>query len=70
MDEKLQLMQDDKQKTIDAALGDDGTRLEKLSLSELIRLFGPVREDDSHKEFIIVDDEDEFISDLPEMPAE
>ena len=70
VDEKLQLMQDDKQEAIDAAMGDDGTRLAKLSLGELMRLFGPVQEDATHKEFIIVDDEDEYTSELLETPAE
>ncbi|MCJ1390904.1 hypothetical protein MMC18_003765 [Xylographa bjoerkii] len=70
VDEKLQLMQDAKQEAIDAAMGDDGTRLAKLSLGELMRLFGPVQEDAAHKEFIIVDDEDEYASGLPDIPIE
>ncbi|MCJ1477620.1 hypothetical protein MMC13_006293 [Lambiella insularis] len=60
VDDKLQSLQLDKKANIDAAMGDDGTREAKLSLSELLRLFGPVREDAMHKEFIIVDDEEEY----------
>ncbi|MCJ1383851.1 hypothetical protein MMC17_006965 [Xylographa soralifera] len=70
VDEKLQNMQIDKQAKIDSAMGDDGTRLAKLSLSELLRLFGPVQEDETHKEFIIVDDEHEFDTEVPELPDE
>ncbi|MCJ1435588.1 hypothetical protein MMC27_004962 [Xylographa pallens] len=70
VDEKLQNMQIDKQANIDSAMGDDGTRLAKLSLSELLRLFGPVQEDETHKEFIIVDDEHEFDTEVPELPDE
>ncbi|MCJ1402525.1 hypothetical protein MMC11_005745 [Xylographa trunciseda] len=68
VDEKLQNMQIDKQADIDSAMGDDGTRQAKLSLSELIRLFGPVHKDGTHKEFIIVDDEHEFETEVPELP--
>ena len=68
VDEKLQNMQIDKQANIDSAMGDDGTRLAKLSLSELLRLFGPVQEDETHKEFIIVDDEHDFDMEVPELP--
>lgn len=35
-------------------------------MSELVRLFGPLGEgDDGVKEFIIVDDDDEFEGDVP-----
>ena len=55
VDEKLQALQQKKKDTIDAAIGDDGQRLAKLSLQELLRLFGPVEDDDA-KEFLFVDD--------------
>ena len=44
VDEKLLKMQNDKQAAIDAALGDNGARTQNLTISELLRLFGPVGE--------------------------
>ena len=70
VDEKLQDMQREKMKVIEAAMGDDGRRLGKLSLAELMRLFGPIQEDEGRKGFIIVDDEDEVDSTVPPMPEE
>ncbi|KAI9775902.1 MAG: hypothetical protein M1835_005663 [Candelina submexicana] len=66
VDEKLDLMQQEKSRIITHAMGDDGKRPGKLSLKELVRLFGPLGEgDEDIKEFIIVDDDDEFEGDVP-----
>lgn len=59
VDEKLQEIQDEKEKAIGAAI-DDNTMLEKLSLQDLMGLFGPVTLDDNRKPFILVDDEGEY----------
>ena len=70
VDEKLQNMQEYKRETIEAAIGDDGSRLAKLSMAELLRLFGPVQDEESGKEFILVDDEDEFAGPVPNIPSD
>jgi hypothetical protein len=57
-------MQEDKTKVVDAALGDEGSRFKKLSVGEVMRLFGPVQEGEDGKEFIVVDPEDEH-NDMP-----
>ena len=67
VDEKLQNMQIEKTEVIDAAMGDNGKRLAKRSLADLMRLFGPVQEDEGHKAFIIVEDTDELDSTIPPM---
>ena len=69
VDEKLQALQEDKKERIDAAIGDDGKREAKLSLQELLRLFGPVQ-DDEGKEFILVDDDDEYADTMPTIANE
>jgi len=69
VDEKLQALQQEKKETIDAAIGDDGKRLAKLSLQELLRLFGPVQDEDG-KQFILVDDEDEYADTMPTIANE
>ena len=68
VDEKLQDMQEYKRERIEAAIGDDGSRQAKLSMAELLRLFGPVRGEDG-KEFILVDDEDEYAAPSPTIPS-
>ena len=70
VDEKLQALQQDKKEAIDAAIGDDGKRLAKLSLEDLLRLFGPVQDEDGGKEFILVDDEDEYADTMPTIANE
>lgn len=58
VDEKLQDMQMVKAKRIGAAI-DDLKMLGKLSLEQLLRLFGPVAHDASRRPFILVVDDDE-----------
>ncbi|KAI9821629.1 MAG: hypothetical protein M1827_002210 [Pycnora praestabilis] len=65
VDEKLQNMQDGKQIAIGAAMGDNGNRPGKLSLTQLMKLFGPVEEDAEHRAFIIADDDDEYERTVP-----
>ncbi|KAA6409187.1 MAG: hypothetical protein FRX48_06740 [Lasallia pustulata] len=62
VDEKLQEMQEDKQVAIQKAM-DQGPG--KLTLPDLMRLFGPVQEGADRKPFIIVDDDDEFDAEVP-----
>ncbi|KAB2573725.1 SNF2-related protein [Lasiodiplodia theobromae] len=66
IDEKLIAMQDKKQKEIDRVMGDSGPQRENLSVSEMMRLFGPVREDNQGREFIIVEDKET----LPQYDAD
>ena len=55
VDEKLQTLQDSKQEVIGAAI-DDSKMLDKLSLPELMRLFGPVAVGEDRRPFILVDE--------------
>ena len=55
VDEKLQTLQDSKREAIDAAI-DDAKMLDQLSLTELMRLFGPVGVGEDKKPFILVDE--------------
>jgi hypothetical protein len=64
VDEKLLDMQKDKATKIGVAV-DNSKMLEKLTMHELLRLFGPVKLDENHKPFILVDDDKEFQSLLP-----
>ena len=65
MDEKLQEMQKKKKEEIDTAMDAKGAR---PSMRELMRLFGTVGEDENDKPFILVDDENEFAGEVPNMP--
>ena len=56
VDERLQNMQDSKQEKIGAAI-DDSKMLDKLSLEELMRLFGPVKVGEDRRPFILVDED-------------
>jgi hypothetical protein len=49
-------LQSDKQQVIDTAM-DDSKRKEKLSINELMRLFGQVHEDEDGKPFIFAHEE-------------
>ena len=62
VDEKLKEMQEDKQIAIQKAMDQSPG---KLTLTDLMRLFGPVQEGADRKPFIIVDDDDEFGADVP-----
>ena len=53
MDEKLESMGSQKEEKIKAGYGDDGARDAELTIQELLRIFGPVDED----EFILVDEQ-------------
>lgn len=55
VDEKLQTLQDSKREAIGAAI-DDAKMLDQLSLTELMRLFGPVAVGEDKKPFILVDE--------------
>ncbi|KAF2750189.1 hypothetical protein M011DRAFT_397133 [Sporormia fimetaria CBS 119925] len=55
VDERLIQMQDRKQKEIDEIMEDDGTRLKKLKMADLLRLFGAVVDGEGGKPFIMVD---------------
>ncbi|KAF2121509.1 SNF2 family N-terminal domain-containing protein [Lophiotrema nucula] len=57
IDERLIKMQERKKKEIEEVMDDDGTRVKKMSIRDLMKLFGPV-EDDSHgRPFIMVENE-------------
>ena len=63
VDDKLLDMQAHKSERIGAAMGDDGSREDKFTLMDLMRLFGPVEEEEmenGRKEFIIVEDRTEY----------
>lgn len=66
VDEKLQEMQEEKELAIGKVM-DQGTG--KLSLPDLMRLFGPVQENADRKAFIVVDDDDEFDAEAPRIEA-
>ena len=53
VDEKLQSLQDKKSAAIQEAI-DDPKILERKSVTELMRLFGPVAEDENQKPFFVV----------------
>lgn len=61
VDAKLIEMQETKKEIITAAM-DDREVLSKLSLGEIMRLFGEVAYDQNSKPFILVDDEEELRS--------
>jgi len=56
VDERLIEMQKEKKEVIDAAI-DDRTVMSKLSVTELMKLFGPVAYDENSRPFILVDDD-------------
>ncbi|OCK77547.1 hypothetical protein K432DRAFT_358416 [Lepidopterella palustris CBS 459.81] len=56
IDQRLIDMQDRKQSEIDEIMEDDGSTLAKLSIKDLMRLFGPVGEEEDGTPFILVDD--------------
>lgn len=67
VDEKLEKMQETKKEIIGAAI-DDNRMLDKLSLPNLMRLFGEVNTDENSRPFILVDDDGEFDAIVPPMP--
>ncbi|KAF2199121.1 hypothetical protein GQ43DRAFT_347720, partial [Delitschia confertaspora ATCC 74209] len=54
VDERLIQMQETKQEEIDSVMEDGGSTLSKLNIRDLMRLFGPVADDDNGKPFILV----------------
>lgn len=58
VDERLIEMQEEKSEVISGAL-DDRSVLARLTLPELLRLFGSVAYDENSKPFILVDDDDD-----------
>lgn len=66
VDEKLQAMQEAKAKIIGDAI-DEEKMSDKLSLTDLMRLFGRVQMDENHKPFILADDEGEFEGIAPQQ---
>jgi hypothetical protein len=68
VDAKLIEMQETKKEIISAAM-DDREVLSKLSLDEVMRLFGEVAYDQNSKPFILVDDEEELRSKKPPRPG-
>ncbi|KAL8865939.1 MAG: hypothetical protein Q9174_006598 [Haloplaca sp. 1 TL-2023] len=64
VDERIQAMQERKQKAIGQAIDDD-TMLREMTLQELMGLFGEVQLDENEKPFILVDDEGEYDNEGP-----
>lgn len=64
IDEDLAKMQARKQKDIDEAMGENGKKREKMSMSELLSLFGTIGRDERGNPFIIPDDATHARSDL------
>ncbi|KAL8968913.1 MAG: hypothetical protein Q9183_002248 [Haloplaca sp. 2 TL-2023] len=64
VDERIQAMQEKKQRAINQAIDDD-TMLREMTLQELMGLFGDVQLDEDDKPFILVDDEGEFDKEAP-----
>lgn len=56
VDEDLVEMQERKQEEIDGIMENGGTTSKKLTTKELMRLFGPLEEDDEGTPFILVPD--------------
>ncbi|OJD35651.1 dna repair protein rad5 [Diplodia corticola] len=56
IDEKLINMQVAKQEQIDRVMGDSGEPRENLTMHQMMRLFGPVKEDEQGRSFVIVED--------------
>lgn len=59
VDETLENMQSTKDEAIETAM-DDNKVLGKLSVQELMKIFGPVGEDENRKPFILIDKDDEY----------
>ena len=55
VDERLQQMQEIKAKAIGKAM-DEEQMLGKMTVTELLALFGPVQEGENRKEFVLVDE--------------
>ncbi|KAF2188287.1 hypothetical protein K469DRAFT_627819 [Zopfia rhizophila CBS 207.26] len=58
VDQRLIDMQERKKKEIDEVMEADGSTVKKMSIRDLMRLFGPVADDKNGKPFIMVDNPD------------
>ncbi|KAJ4301538.1 hypothetical protein N0V90_003631 [Kalmusia sp. IMI 367209] len=58
VDERLIQMQEKKQKEIDSVMKDDGSKVKKMSIRDLMRLFGNLQEDNNGRPFILIDNPD------------
>lgn len=58
VDQRLIEMQETKKKEIEEVMEDKGTTAKKMSIRDLMRLFGNIRDDDTGKPFIMVDNPD------------
>jgi hypothetical protein len=64
IDTKLTNMQDTKSEIVSTAMGDQ-SRPGKLGLKELVKLFGSANETDAEREFILVDDANDYDERMP-----
>ena len=58
MDERLIQMQEKKQKEIDLVMKDGGSKIKKMSIQDLMRLFSNLQEDNNGRPFILIDNPD------------
>ncbi|KAL6710401.1 hypothetical protein ACN47E_009347 [Coniothyrium glycines] len=58
VDQRLIDIQERKEAEISSVMEDDGSRLKKMGIRDLMRLFGNLREDNEGKPFILVDNPD------------
>ena len=57
VDEKLEETQEKKERELEDAMGTDESRMAKMSISQLMRLFGPVQADADGIELIMLDEQ-------------
>ena len=69
VDTKLTAMQVTKSEIVSTAMGDQ-SRPGKLSLRELVRLFGTSNGSDEEREFILVDDKNDYDEGAPPLQAD
>ena len=70
VDDRLLRMQEEKTRIIGEAMGEEGKRMGKLSVKELMRLFGTLSDDNDDEdgpEFIIVEDDPDEIPGVDEF---
>ena len=68
VDTKLTAMQVTKSEIVSTAMGDQG-RPGKLSVGQLVKLFAGMNEQDEEREFILVDDTNDYDEGLPPLQA-
>ncbi|KAI9713031.1 MAG: hypothetical protein M1820_001016 [Bogoriella megaspora] len=69
VDTKLTAMQVTKSEIVSTAMGDQ-MRPNQLPLKVLLRLFGPMNDNDQEREFILVDDENDYDEGAPPLQAD